>query len=113
MRPSVRSILFYLFVLGYLSAFIPLHAQANSGSIVGTVSDPSGAVIPGATVTISNPVSSYSRSQTADNSGAYRFSNVPFNHYHLTALKDGFATFATDVDVKSIVSITTNIQLQV
>ena len=47
MRPSVRSILFCLFVLGVQTAFSRLHAQSNSGSINGTVTDPSGAVIPG------------------------------------------------------------------
>ena len=48
MRPFVRNILFSLFVLGSSAAFSSLHAQSNSGSISGTVSDPSGAVIPGA-----------------------------------------------------------------
>ena len=59
MRMSSRNILFFLFVFLFSSAFSMLHAQSNSGSINGTVTDPSGAVIPGASVTIQNPVSAY------------------------------------------------------
>ena len=60
-----------------------LHAQSNSGSISGTVTDPSGAVVPGATVTVENPVSGYLRTAKTDSAGRYQFSNLPFNPYHL------------------------------
>ena len=61
MRTFSRSILFFLFVLLFSSAFSMLNAQSNSGSISGTVTDPSGAVIPGASVSIQNPVSAYTQ----------------------------------------------------
>jgi hypothetical protein len=113
MRPSVRNTLFGLFVLGSLTVFPGLQAQSNSGSINGTVSDPSGAVVPGASVSIQNPVSAYSRSTTTDNTGQYRFPNLPFNPYHLTVVKDGFATFAGDVNVDSVIPVASNVHLKV
>jgi hypothetical protein len=90
-----------------------LHAQSNSGSVTGTVTDPSGAVIPGASVSIQNPVSEYSRTTTTDKTGQFNFPNIPFNPYHLTVAKEGFATFVGDVDVNSIVRVTSNIHLNV
>ncbi|HEY3627709.1 MAG TPA: carboxypeptidase-like regulatory domain-containing protein, partial [Terracidiphilus sp.] len=69
MRPSLRSILFCISVFLVLSTFSMLHAQSNSGSVTGVVADPSGAVIPGASVTIQNPVSGYSRTTTSDSTG--------------------------------------------
>lgn len=113
MRTSTRNIFFCL--LAFLGSAAPsqLHAQSNSGSINGTISDPSGAVIPGASVSIQNPVSAYSRTTTTDNSGQFHFPNVPFNPYHVTVFKDGFATFAGDVNVESIVPVTSNIHLKV
>jgi hypothetical protein len=73
----------------------------NSGSIEGTVKDPSGAVIPGATVQIVNPVSGYTSTATTDPSGAYQFTNVPFNPYHVTISANGFVSFSADTDVRS------------
>ena len=55
----------------------------NSGSIEGVVKDQSGASVPGAKVEISNPVSSFHRETTTDADGSFRFTNVPFNPYHL------------------------------
>ncbi len=63
--------------------------SGNSGSIEGTVTDPSGAVIAGATVEITNPVSGYKRTAETGMDGTFRFSNVPFNPYHLTVSSDG------------------------
>ena len=113
MRPFKRSISFSLFALAISAAFSTLHAQSNSGSISGTVTDPTGAVIPGAAVSIQNPVSAYTRSATSDSAGHFRFSNLPFNPYHLTVTRDGFATFVGDVEVDSIVPVTSNIKLKV
>ena len=113
MRPSVRNILFGLFVVGSSTAFFSLQAQSNSGSINGTVSDPSGAVVPGASVSIQNPVSVYSRTTTTDKAGQYHFQNIPFNPYHLTVVKDGFSTFAGDVNVDSVIPVASNVHLKV
>src|ERR1700756_2877444 len=113
MRTFSRNIPFFLFVFLMSSGFSMLNAQSNSGSINGTVSDPSGAVIPGASVSIQNPVSAYSRTTTTDTTGHFHFPNVPFNPYHLAVTKDGFAAFATDVDVNSILPVTPNIHMKV
>ena len=59
MRMPTRSILSFVLVFVFSAMFWPVQAQSNSGSISGTVTDPSGAVVPGATVTIENPVSGY------------------------------------------------------
>jgi hypothetical protein len=88
-------------------------AQAGSGTISGVISDPSGAVIPGAAVTIDNPVSQYSRTATTDNSGHYQFSNVPFNSYHMTVARAGFASAVQDLNVRSAVPVNLSVALQV
>src|SRR6201997_5007422 len=113
MRKYSRNIPFFLFVFLFLSALSTLNAQSNSGSVAGVVTDPSGAVIPGASVSIQNPVSAYSRTTTTDTTGHFHFPNLPFNPYHLTVTKDGFAAFATDVDVSSILPVTPNIHMKV
>ena len=112
MRTPTRRIL--SFALLFLFSAIPLlHAQSNAGSISGVVTDPTGAVIPGATVSIENPVSQYTRSTTTDSAGHYGFSNIPFNPYHMTVTGKGFASFAQDVEVRSTVAVVSNVGLKV
>ncbi len=84
----------------------------NSTAVTGTVADPSGAVIPGATVTIHNPVSGFERTAATDASGDFAIANVPFNPYHLTVTATGFSTYAQDIDVRSSVPISVKINLQ-
>jgi len=84
----------------------------NSTAVTGTVADPTGAVISGATVTIHNPVSQFERSTTTDASGDFNFQNVPFNPYHLSVNAHGFAGYAQDIDVRSSVPITVKVSLQ-
>src|SRR5258707_12517895 len=81
--------------------------------VAGTVLDPSGAVVVGATVKIRNPVSAFSRSPTTDALGKFSFPNVPYNPYHLTVTKKGFGTTAQDVDVRSVVPTNFTINLSV
>src|SRR5579863_5957912 len=78
-------------------------AQGNSGSIEGVVKDSSGGVVVNAAVEISNPVSGFSRQTTTGSDGSFRFTNVPFNPYHLVVTASGFASQAQDVDVRSTV----------
>ena len=84
----------------------------NSGSIVGTVTDPSGAVIASATVSIENPVSHYKNQVTTDSSGTYKINGVLFSHYHMSASAGGFQPAAQDVDVRTSIPITINFKLQ-
>ena len=113
MRGPARSIFTFLFIFLTALVFSDLYAQSNSGSVGGTVTDPSGAVVPGATVSIQNPVSKYSRTATTDRTGHFQFPNVPLNPYHLTVVMTGFGSIVQDVDVTSTVPISLNIPLQV
>jgi Carboxypeptidase regulatory-like domain/TonB-dependent Receptor Plug Domain len=102
-------------VLLYLGVSLSLHAQSggNSTSVLGTVTDPTGAVVANATVSLRNPVSGFERSAATDSSGKFSIPNVPFNPYHLTVSGEGFASYVQDVDVRSVVPVTLSIRLQV
>jgi Carboxypeptidase regulatory-like domain/TonB-dependent Receptor Plug Domain len=91
------------------------YAQSGggSGSINGTVVDPSGAVVSNATVEIHQLVSGYDQTTITDNKGNFTFSNVPFNPYHMTVSAAGFAESAQDVDVRSAVPTSVKVGLQV
>lgn len=62
----------------------------DTANIVGTVSDSTGAVIPGVKVTVSNPDKAYVREFTSNSSGAYAASAVPIGSYVITAEAKGF-----------------------
>jgi hypothetical protein len=101
-------------ILLFLMATLALAQSAgNSGSINGTVVDPTGAVVPNATVEIRNPVSGFDRSTITDSSGRFAFTNIPFNNYHLTVTAENFAPTAQDVEPRSAVPVTVAIKLQV
>jgi hypothetical protein len=88
-------------------------SAGNAGTITGSVTDPTGAVVPGSTVSIQNPVSGYARSTETDGSGRFQFTNVPLNPYHLTASAKGFAADAQDVDVRSAVPVAVKSTLKI
>jgi hypothetical protein len=116
MLASYKKSLHAAYILAFCLA-LGLHAHAQSGgssaSISGTVLDPSGAVVPNATVEIHNPVSAFDRSMTTDSSGIFSFPNVPFNPYHLSVTVAGFAPYAQDVEVRSAVPLALKISLQI
>jgi hypothetical protein len=101
-------------VLFVLTLSLSAHAQSGSSTTVnGTVVDPTGAVVANATVEIHNPVSAFDRSETTDNAGNFSFPNVPFNPYHLSISAPGFAPYAQDIDVRSIVPVKVGVTLKV
>src|ERR1700674_3242660 len=105
-----------VFVLGFalLLTAGPAKAQlGNAGSIEGVVKDSSGGVVAGAKVEISFPVTGYQRETTTGSDGTFRFSNVPFNPYHLVVTAPGFASSTQDVEVRSSVPISVQIGLKV
>jgi hypothetical protein len=68
-------------------------AQATTATILGTVQDEQGGVIPGATVTIRNVETNLVRTGVSDGSGSYRFPNLPVGSYEVTVELPGFTTF--------------------
>jgi hypothetical protein len=100
-----------------LCLLIGSHAFAQStssgGTIRGTVLDPSGAVIKGATIEIANPVSQYDRTTQTDPQGNFEFDNIPFNNYHTTATAQGFQASRQDLNIRSSVPQEIKITLKV
>ena len=90
-----------------------VQSAGNAGTISGLVTDPTGAVIANATVTLANAVSGLSRTATTDNSGAYTISNIPFNTYRLTVSAKTMAPASQTVDVQSFVPIALTTTLQI
>ncbi len=80
---GVRSAVFLMAVL--LSASIGFgQAQANAADLRGTVYDPNGAVVPGATVTARNRATNISRNTTSGSDGSFSFIALPPGEYELT-----------------------------
>src|SRR5882757_8565860 len=115
MYTSVRRVIFAVIAICFSLSIPGLWAQSagNGGTIYGTVTDATGAIVPNAPVTIANPVSGYTRSTTSDSQGRYQFTNLPLNPYHLVVNVKGFAPHSQDVDVRSSVPLTLKTTLAV
>ena len=105
--------LFAFMLLSFLGVFAFGQTLGSSGKIQGTVLDPSGAVIKGATVEIHNPVSGFDRTASTDDSGKFEFTDVPFNPYHLSVTANRFQLAQQDVSVRTSVPIDLKITLQI
>jgi len=111
--PSFRGKYSCILSLGVL-LFAHLGAQAqNAGSVTGTVSDPSGAVVPGATVNVSNSSSGLNRSAITDDQGHFAFTNIPFNPYKVTVTSNGFDVLTKSFEIRSVVGVTLKLGLAV
>ncbi|MBV9761057.1 MAG: TonB-dependent receptor [Acidobacteriaceae bacterium] len=86
---------------------------SSSGTIRGSVVDPSDAAVKGVAVQIDNAVSGYNPGVQTDAQGRFEFANVPYNNYHLSAVAPGFQTVAQDVDVRSPVPLELKISLKI
>ena len=88
-----------------VAVLFPITLQAQAGDIRGTVTDPTGAVIPGATVHLTDPVSGYEHTATTDSTGRFDIPNIPFNSYNLSVRANGFTASNQTVDVRSAVNV--------
>ena len=70
----------------------PVEAQVDTGAILGTIRDQSGAVIPNAKVTITNEATQYTTSASSSATGTYTFTPVRVGTYTVTAGAPGFQT---------------------
>ena len=67
-----------------------LLSGASSGSIFGTITDASGAVVPGVRIVVKNTAQGVETKTTSNSKGAYRLSALPVGRYDLTAEAPGF-----------------------
>ena len=108
---------FALVVLSLASVFIFVStssAQQTLGTLNGTVTDPSGASVPGATVTATNPSINLVRTTTTQDNGFYQMFNLPIGTYKVSVTRDGFDT--TDlpaIDVQEVRATTVNVSLKI
>lgn len=77
-----------------LSAGLLLAQNNSSGTITGTVTDPSGAVVPGATVKVDQAAENIHRATSSSASGLFSFPNLPPGAYKVTITAHGFQTLA-------------------
>jgi hypothetical protein len=90
-----------------------LHAQQTLGGITGEVTDPSGEVIPNATVTVKAEQTSLARDVKTNGSGSYTFVNLPIGTYTLTYSADGFNVQKTQhIAVQANRTATVNVSLK-
>ncbi len=89
-------------------------AQGTNGSLTGQITDPSGAAIPGATVTLTNVGTNYAQSISTDSTGVYLFKLVPPGNYALTVASPGFAEYVQKgIVINANLYATQNVHLQV
>jgi hypothetical protein len=90
--------------------------QKTSGTIEGTVTDPNGAVVSGASVTVvsvGSGTAGYNKTVTADGTGHYRFDQVPAGTYTVTATGTGFKSTRAEITVTVDKASVFNPQLEV
>jgi len=93
----------------------PTRVQSTStvGTVSGTVTDSTGAVIPNATVTLANAGSGFSHATTTDSSGAYTLANLPLNTYRLTVTASGMSPTTQTINVQSQLPMAVDLTLQI
>lgn len=103
-----------LTLLTSLLLALPSHAQTVSGSIAGTITDATGAVVPGATVQAVDERTGVTLSTVSSSAGTYRFPQVPVSSFDLTVTAPGFQPQKlTGIRVDLQVTSAVNVALQV
>jgi carboxypeptidase family protein len=92
---------------------IPLSAQITTGEITGTVMDPSGATVAGATISAVCPATNFTRKVTSGTAGEYRLSEMPACTYKVTVSAQGFKTTVREVTANVAQITKSDFQLQV
>jgi hypothetical protein len=99
-----------------LAAVAPVLAQSQAinGSIEGTVKDPSGALLPGVTVTLLNVDTGAERVVATNSTGVFRAPLLPLGTFKVTAALQGFKSYAqTGIEVRAGSSIVLNLTMEV
>ena len=90
-----------------------LYAQSSKTSLRGTVTDASGAAVPGAQVTLDNKTTNFHAQRTADATGEYQFLQIPPGTYTITGTSNGFAAKTAIAELLVNQPATVNLALSV
>ena len=91
----------------------PLLSQRITGDISGNVTDSSGAVVPGATVTATNPGTGASRTGISSSDGNFRLPELSIGTFRVSVSAEGFKTIVQNVDVLAGAVVQANFKLSV
>jgi carboxypeptidase family protein len=108
-KATLLTVLMLPAVVFFLSVPTLMEAQAISGDLLGVVTDPSGAVISGATVVATNLGTGVKSTTKTNASGEFRFVNLPVGHYSLQMTSAGMTGGYKDVQVELNHQVTANI----
>ncbi len=109
MRSLAAAVFIALFVVAMLG-----FGQATDGNLVGTITDATGAAVPGATVSVTNRATGVKTETKSGDAGEYRFNNIPVGQYNLTATASGFGTASlANLNIELNKTATANVTLQV
>src|SRR5258708_38739967 len=105
----MKNLLLFVLILALTGLGTQLAAQSQqTGDIQGTVTDPSGAVVAGATVTLKNLDTGATQATTTNQSGDYRFTLLKPNRYSVSATSAGFPKAETRGDLSGGPVVTAN-----
>ncbi len=100
--------------LALLFPFCGWSQVANTGSVQGTVTDQTGAMVPGAALSLRNVATGSTETALSDASGTFRFPIVPVGRYTLTATKTGFKSYVhSEFPVYSASPVTLDVSLAI
>jgi len=102
-----------LLLIAALTASYAFAQNANTGEIKGTVSDSSGAVVPGVTVTITNVQTGLATVLTTNSSGIYDAPSTPVGQYKITFSKQGFRNLVREGLTLQVQTVAVDATLQV
>lgn len=92
-QSATHSLVFVTCALLLAGLLVPVAAQQITGSIVGTVKDAQGALIPAATVKAANVNTGFARSAATDSDGVYHIQYLPVGRYNVEVEAAGFNKF--------------------
>jgi outer membrane receptor protein involved in Fe transport len=109
-RDIIRAVAAFTLLVSLTTAAF---AQSRIGTIQGTVKDPSGALVPNAKVTVTQPVTGYKQTAQTDAQGSFKLVNVPFNTYKVQVEATGFQPTEESIDLETTVPLNLDLSLSV